>query len=219
MRGPRFIVAITLTVILSLPVLAQRRRDNPPPRQNRDFRPFQQQQQGQPRNNGNNADNNASKNGAANGNRFHGPHIGDWLRRHESLSPADQQKQLEKDPNYQRSTPEQQQQMRQNLQRFNNLSPEQKDRLIRRMDIFEHMSPAQRQQTRDLFQQFRQIDPSRKDLVRSEIRRMRSLPPDERQRFYGSDEFRNNFSAQEQSVIRGMGDMPQPDSPGAQEHH
>lgn len=210
MRGLRFIVAIVLTTALSLPVLAQRRRDNPPPpRQNREFRPFQQPQ-GQPRNNGNNS---------GNGNRFNGPHIGDWLRRHENLPASEQQKQLEKDPNYQRSTPEQQQQMRQNLQKFNNLSPEQKDRLIRRMDMFEHMTPAQRQQTRELFQQFRQIDPSRKDAVRNEIRRMRNLPPDDRQRFYNSDEFRSRYSPQEQNVIRGMGDMPQPDSPGAQEPH
>ena len=85
------------------------------------------------------------------------------------------------------------------------------------MDMLEHMSPEQRQETRQLFQQFRQIDPSRKDQVRNEIRRLRSLPPDERQRTYNSDQFRNNFSTDEQNVIRGMGEMPQPNAPGAQE--
>jgi len=217
MRGPRFIVAIVLTTLLSIPVLAQRHRDNPPPHQNRDFHPFQQQQ-GQPRDNGNNNRNNNDANHAP---RFQrpGPHIGDWLRRHEDLPPAEQQKQLEKDPNFQRSTPEQQQQMRQRLEKFNNLPPDQKQRVLNRMDMLEHMSPAQRQETRQLFQQFRQLNPDRREVVRSEIRRIRSLPPEERQRTYNSDQFRNNFSPDEQSVIRGMGEMPQPSSPGAQEPH
>ena len=213
MRGPKFIVAIVLTAVLSVPVLAQRRRDNTPP-QRQERREFRQQQrqrdQPLPRTNG---ANNAGPN------RFQRPHMGDWLRHQESLAPADQQKQLEKDPNFQKLPPQRQEELKQRLQKFNNLPPDQKQRVINRMDLLEHMSPAQREQTRELFQQFRQIDPARKEVVRNEIRRMRTLSPDDRQRFYDSDDFRSRFSPQEQNVVRGMGDMPQPDSPGAQESH
>ena len=75
-------------------MLAPRRRDNPPPRQ---FNPppqqRQQQQQQQPQRN---------DNAGGNHHRGPGPHMGDWLRRHEDLPPTDQQKQLEKDPNLQK---------------------------------------------------------------------------------------------------------------------
>jgi hypothetical protein len=85
------------------------------------------------------------------------------------------------------------------------------------MDRFEHMSPGQRQQTRELFQQFKQLDSGRKDVVRNEIRRIRTLSPEERQSTYNSDEFRSNFSPQEQDLIRGMGEMGPANSPGPEE--
>src|SRR5512142_703386 len=122
MRGIRLSFAIVLIAGMSMPVLAQRRRDNPPPSRQerredrRDFRPQfqqdrqqqqkqdrqpQQQQQQDRQQQRQNDDNRAEERG-----RRPGPHIGDWLRRHEDLSPADQQKQLETDPGYQKSSPE-----------------------------------------------------------------------------------------------------------------
>ena len=87
------------------------------------------------------------------------------------------------------------------------MSPEQKERVLNRMEVLEHMTPEQRDRTRQLFQQFRQFDPDSRQRVNGAVRRLRGMPPEARQNFYNSDSFRNNYSPQEQDVIKGLGEL------------
>ncbi len=97
-------------------------------------------------------------------------HAGDWLRRYKDLPPAEQERELQKDPAFQRLPPGQQQQLRQRLQHFSTLPPQQQLRMLNRMETWEHLTPEQKQQARQIYGQMRQLPPDRQRMVRTAVR-------------------------------------------------
>lgn len=216
MRSQRHILPLLLIGAISLPVLAQREHKGgggfaQQPRAQQGHRDNQNQQPNSPPANApNNQQNNLRNNGAAQAEPpLHGPgpHNGDWLRRFGSMPAQDQRQQLQSDPTFQRLPKERQQKLIQRLDSFNRMSPDQKERVLNRMKMLEHMTPEQRDRTRQMFQQFRQFNPDSRQRVTGALRRLHSMPPQARQNFYNSDAFRNNFSPQEQNVIKGLGEL------------
>jgi hypothetical protein len=128
-------------------------------------------------------------------------HMGDWLRQNRGKSFDQQKKSLENDPEFKKLAPERQEQLRQRLQNFNNLSPEQQQRILQRIDKFEHMTPQQRAQARALWDRMRLFPEERRGLVRQQIHSLASMSPEQRQRTMNSDDFTNEFSADERDVI------------------
>jgi hypothetical protein len=158
------------------------------------------------------------------GMRRPGPHMGDWLRQHSNLSPEEQQRALEEDPNFRRLPAERQERLRRRLQKFNSLAPEQKQAILRRMETWEHLTPEQQERARDLFHGFRQLPPERRHALSEAFHELRDLSPEERQKALDTDRFRNNFSQQERSLLRGMNELglaplhhPQPPGPPPKE--
>ena len=92
-------------------------------------------------------------------------HAGDWLRRYKDLPPAEQDRELQKDPAFRRLPPERQQQLRQRLQHFSDLPPQQQLRMLNRMETWEHLTPEQKQQARQIYGQMRQLPPDRQRMV------------------------------------------------------
>ena len=135
-------------------------------------------------------------------------HAGEWLRKYKDLPPAQQQKALENDPDFQRLPPFRQQMLRQRLQHFSSLPPEQQQRILNRMETWEHLTPEQREQTRQLFRQFNALPPGRKFMVRRAVQRLRQMPPEQRQQLIDSDRFRNRFTPQERELLRGVSQLP-----------
>ncbi len=215
MRGLKSIAVICLVALMASVASAQRRQPPPPPnrggdragqgrfsgvpqRRDNDQRPSQQQQNDQ---------------GTAQpgGRRFvplgPGPHMGDWLRKHEDM-PADQQeKALENDPTFRQLPPDRQQRLRQRLDNFNRLPQDQRDRMLQRMEIFEHLSPQQQQNVRDMSHQFRDLPADRKRALVQGFRDLEGLSPADRQRLLDSDTYRKNFSPQELQLLRGMSEV------------
>ena len=133
-----------------------------------------------------------------------GPHMGDWFRRNEAL-PLDQQlKKLEQNPDFQRLTPDRQQRLRERLQNFNSLPPEQKNRILQRMETYEHLPPEQQQRVHEMFRQYRGLPEDRRQDLKRAFRQLEGMTPSERQKMLESPEYRNNFSDQERSLLRGM---------------
>ena len=135
-------------------------------------------------------------------------HAGNWLRHYKDLPPAQQRRELERDPQFRRLPPQRQAQLQKRLQHFANLPPQQQERVLNRMETWEHLTHDQKQQARQLFQQFKQLPPDRRQAVNRAIRGMRDLSPDQRDQLIDSDQFRSQFSPQERSVIGGASHLP-----------
>lgn len=221
MRAQRHILLLLLVGAISLPVLAQREhkggggfaqapRNQQQSRQNferhddRSQRPNNPPANSQPNNYQRNDNRGNTVEAPLHG---PGPHNGDWLRRFGSMPAQDQRQQLQSDPTFQRLPKDRQQKLMHRLDSFNRMSPDQKERVLNRMEILEHMTPEQRDRTRQMFQQFRQFDPDSRQRVTGALRRLHSMPPQARQNFYNSDAFRNNYSPQEQNIIKGLGEL------------
>ncbi len=190
--------ALVAAVTMALPCLAQKNESHPaPPTQHNSTsayqsHPAQAHPQNQPRG-----------------------HAGDWLRRYKDLPPAEQERELQKDPGFRALPPARQQELRQRLQHFSSLSPQEQLRILNNMERWEHLTPGQKQQARQVFNQFRRLPPARKQMVATAVNELRNIPPDQRDRVIDSPRFRGMFSDQEREMIRGASRLPlaPPDGP------
>jgi Protein of unknown function (DUF3106) len=135
-------------------------------------------------------------------------HAGQWLRNNRNLSPAEQQRSLENDPQFKRLPPQQQEQLRQRLQHFNQRSPEDQQKIINRMDTWGHLSPEQKQQARQLHQQWQQLPPDRRQAVQNAVKTLRTMPPEARQAAIDSPAYKSQFSPQERQMLSGASKLP-----------
>jgi hypothetical protein len=135
-------------------------------------------------------------------------HGGDWLRSHQSLSFADQQKALQNDPQFRKLPPQQQQRLVNRLQNFNNLPPQEQQRRLNRIETWEHLTPQQKQQARQLAGQWKQLPPDRQKMMKTAIGDLRAMPPDQRERILESDRFKGMFSDQERNMLRQTTKLP-----------
>lgn len=147
---------------------------------------------------------------------------GKWLQEHGNLPPQEQEKALEKDPEFRKLPPQRQEQLKQNLRRFNALPPEQRERTLNRMAAIEQLPPDKRQQLQGYMSQFRDLPMDRRQMIRRAYRNLHEMSPEERQRVMNSDRFRGSFNDSERSILNGMldsgvdleGDQgPYPNSP------
>lgn len=135
-------------------------------------------------------------------------HAGNWLRRYKDLSPAQQRRALESDPQFRKLPPQQQARLLQRLQHFSSLPPQQQERILSRMETWEHLTPDQKQRASQLFQQFKQLPQDRRQAVNRAIREMRGLTPEQRDRLINSDPYRQAFSPFERHILMGAAHLP-----------
>lgn len=135
------------------------------------------------------------------GGRPPGPHFGDWLRKNLNTPPAQQQKELENDPKFQKLSPERQQRLKQRLQWFNSLTPDQQQKILQRQEKWEHMTPAQHKQAKALFDRMRAMPDERRNAVRQQMRAFNDMTPDQRDKYTNSDQYKKEFSADERDVM------------------
>jgi len=135
-------------------------------------------------------------------------HAGNWLRHYQDMSPAQQRRALENDPQFRRLPPQQQARLRNRLQHFSGLPPEQRERVLSRMETWEHLTSDQKTRAHQLFQQFKQLPPDRRQAVNRAIREMRSLTPGQRDQLINSEQYRDSFSLQERVILSGAAHLP-----------
>lgn len=204
----RGILARCLAALLLLtPLFAQNRRPAPrahppqshPRRQDADGQWHHFQKQG---------GNNPNRANGARPSQNQPGHAGNWLRHYKDMSPAQQRRALESDPQFRKLPPQQQARLQQRLQHFSSLPPAQQERVLNRMETWEHLTPDQKQRTRQLFQQFKQLPPDRRQAVNRAIRSMRGMTPQQRDQLINSDQFRSEYSPQERGLIGGASHLP-----------
>jgi len=149
--------------------------------------------------------------------------MGKWLQEHKNLSPDEQEKLLEKDPNFQKLSAARQAELKERLRKFNNLPPAQRERAINRMQYMASLTQAQRQEIREAGQQLQGLPQDRQVMVHKALRHLRQMDPQERQQVMDGDRFKSTFSDQERGIItrlvainpqEGNGSQPNPQSGG-----
>ena len=135
-------------------------------------------------------------------------HAGAWLRKYKDMSPAQQRRVLESDPQFRKLSPPRQIQLLRMLQHFSSLPPQQQELMLGRMDTWEHLTASQKQEARQVYLQFRQLPPDRRKAVNHAIRGMRNLTPNQRDQLIASDQFQRDFSPQERFVLGGAAHLP-----------
>jgi phage-related protein len=100
------------------------------------------------------------------------------LDRFAKMPPEQQQKELDKLPPARRAA------MEQRLARYEKLSPEQQEHFKQRLEMM------------------RSLPKERQNAVREKIQELRALPPGERRKALKSDELQQNFSPDEQQLVR-----------------
>lgn len=194
MRAGRMVSSAILAGLLALPLSAQTDNTSHPP-----------QQQSHPNQN--------SKKG-----QKQGPKLGDWLREHKDLPPDQQEKLLERDPNFQRLPAQRQAELKERLRKFNNLTPEQKQRTLDRMEFMSNLSQDQRKELREANQQLQSLPADRKVMVHKALRSLRQMSPQQRQQVMQSSEFKSRFSDQEQVIVKRLADIVPPPAASTNSH-
>ncbi len=131
-------------------------------------------------------------------------HLPQWMARHGSLSPTEQQRALENEPGFRDLPPQTQQRMRDRLSQLNNMTPEQRRRTLEHTEAMERLTPSQREQFRGAMQQYSGLPEDRRRLVARAFRDLREMPPPQRQAILSSDRFRGQFSDQERNTLTGL---------------
>lgn len=139
-----------------------------------------------------------------------GRHAGAWLRKYAKMSPAEQEKALASDPEFQQLPAERQERLRRRLQEFNTMPPERKERILRNMAFMEQLTDEQKRQMRSYFEQFRQMPESRRRMVKRALKNLREMSPEGRERAFSSERFSGNFSKEEIELMRGMSQFNPP---------
>src|SRR5438270_7712050 len=142
------------------------------------------------------------------------PKAGEWLRKYKDMPPAEQEKALASDPQFQRLPAERQQKLRERLHEFNNMPAQRKQRVINRMEAFDQLTPQQRQQARDLNGRLKDVAPERRQQMRVALRNLRGMDPGQRDQVMNSPQFRSRFNDNERDILHGL--LQLPIGPGAQ---
>lgn len=116
----------------------------------------------------------------------------------ETLTPAEQQKALNRLP------PSERQQLEQRLQRFNALPPEQQQALRTLYNRLHQLPPQRQEAVRKAVSKLSQQAPERQQAIRDELRNIAALSPDDRQTRLSSPGFHSQFNKKEQEILRDM---------------
>ncbi len=108
------------------------------------------------------------------------------------MSPEEQQKFLAKFP------PDKRKKVEEQLNHYKNLPPEERSR----PQTFSQLPPEKQNQARRAWAQYGRLPKDRQPMLRDEFENLRTMPQAERSARINSDEFRNKYNANEQSILR-----------------
>lgn len=114
------------------------------------------------------------------------------------MSPEERERELAKLP------PARARQIRQRIWRYNHMSPEEQQAERERYQTFSQLPPDKQQIVRQRLSEFFQLPQTRRPVVHREVEQLRRLPEAQRLARLNTDQFRSQFSPQEQQIIRDL---------------
>lgn len=142
----------------------------------------------------------------------------EWLESHQNLPLDQQEKALERDPNFKKLPPARQTELRDRLRKFDSLPPDQRELSLKRMRFWASLTSAQRQELRDANHQIQGLSQERRVAIHKALRHLRKMNPQQRQQVMESDRFKTLFSEQEQGILKELAAINPPE-PGTGEQH
>jgi Protein of unknown function (DUF3106) len=131
-------------------------------------------------------------------------HLGEWLRLHQNMSFADQERALRTEPGFNRLTPDRQQRLLQRLQQVDAMPPPERERMLARLETWERLSHEQRQQVRAGIVEVHQMPFDRQVMMHRAVRDLSEFPPQQRDEILNSSEFRRHYSDYERQVLSSL---------------
>lgn len=128
-------------------------------------------------------------------------HLGQWMRQHQNMSFADQERALRTEPGFNRLPPDRQQRLLGRLQQLDAMPLAQRERMLQRLETWERLSPGQRQQVRIGILEVHQMPFDRQQMIHRAVRDLSEFPPDQRGEILNSWEFRHRYSDYERQVL------------------
>jgi hypothetical protein len=129
------------------------------------------------------------------------PHLGQWFREHQNMTPAQQMQALRQEPGFDRLPPQMQARLEKRLYQLNAMPPAQRERTLQYMEAIEHMSPEQRQQLAQAMQRVNEFPFNRQMQMRRAFRSLRELPKDQRLQALNSPPLLYQFSEPERRIL------------------
>jgi flagellar motor protein MotB len=114
------------------------------------------------------------------------------------MSPEERERELAKLP------PARARQIRQRIWWYNHMRPEELQELRERYQTFTQLPPDKQQIVRERLREFRQLPAARQPVVHRAVEQLRLLPEAQRLARLNADQFRGQFSPQEQQIIRDL---------------
>lgn len=114
------------------------------------------------------------------------------------MTPEQREQALEKFP------PQQQAQIRQQLDRLDKLSQAEKDHIARQVRGLDSLPPPQRRIVTQQLNAFRKLPDDRIRPMRQELLRLMKMPEEQRDARLNSEEFKKNFSPEEQGILSDL---------------
>ena len=129
------------------------------------------------------------------------PHLPEWFRNHQNLTPQQQMQALQSEPGFSKLPPQVQARLLMRLDQLNAMPPARRERMLQHMEALEKLSPDQRQQIGRMMLQLDMLPADHQRRMREAFRFLRDLPPDQRQVLLASAAFKNQFSDQENEIL------------------
>jgi len=134
-----------------------------------------------------------------------------WIENLRDKSPEEQEQFMQNSRAFQNLPAWRQQQIRNNLERWRQLPEEQKDRIRATERMLEQATPEQREHFQnDIVPKLAQMLPERRARVIGHWRRLQAMSPTEQQAALHDPAFMGNLSPDEQSVVRDLNSLGNP---------
>ncbi len=116
-------------------------------------------------------------------------------------APDQRERVLEKLP------PVQQERARQLLAWYDRLSPQQQEQVLERQQRWDSLTPERRREVQQSVRALQALSPDRRMAVNQTFRRLQTLPEEERTQALNSDQFKSQFSPEEQRIVLDLSEI------------
>jgi hypothetical protein len=120
------------------------------------------------------------------------------IERWNRMSPEERERELAKLP------PARAQAIRQRIWQYNHMKPEEREALLQRYQAFSELPPDKQEIVRERLREYKQLPAERRPVIHREVEQLRLMTEAQRQARMKSEEFRNQFSVQEQQIIKDV---------------
>ncbi len=141
------------------------------------------------------------KNPAAAGRSRPGPQLLERLMR---MKPQQRRWFFQQNPRFQKMPARQRRQLQQRLRRLSQMPAPRRAQVLERYRLFDRLPREKQTQARAIYQRWRQFPDGRRKELLSEYDSLRAAAADARQERFESDEFTNQFSTDEQQVLKDL---------------